>query len=587
MQILLDADTLLEFLLNRSEFIGKVEYLSEILGANSPIQLYLSKPGLDKIVSLVKPLSGLKKSQQLVIWLKKRIKILRLTKAVAKKAILSSAIDYESAVEIHLAIKANIDAIVTHKPSDFSSEELTIITLSDLPQRKRLEDTLSKNIKDLPAVLVIDSEQISNLDKAFYHLPSYTGVKSLEPKESSHQLDLTCSSDKVFSPSGDELLPRSRYARSTAYADVAKLRSLGLESLTCKSFLDVLKESIDRGLSIKSSARSTAYADVAKLRSLGLESLTCKTSIDTLKVGIDRGLSIKFPDLQPIKQLESTRIGGLTATALQPYENSLGSKLTKDMLPSGKGLSLTVDNLSIKPPVPQPIKQLESTRIGGLTATALQPYENSLGSKLTKDMLPSGKGLSLTVDNLSIKPPVPQSIRQLESPRFGRITATALQAPEYLLGGKLMKDILPSGKGLSLAVDSLSVKSLSQSFAQPEVIKFSASTAKYLAYEIPLAGEGIKNSLPSGKELSLAIDNLSSKSLSRSFAQPEITNFNTSTAKYLAHKSPINTLKESIDCPSQLNPPSKVDRAGLFSQTKLLESMQKANTLDSYLSRKN
>jgi hypothetical protein len=532
MQILLDADTLLEFLLNRSEFIGKVEYLSEILGANSPIQLYLSKPGLDKIVSLVKPLSGLKKSQQLVIWLKKRIKILRLTKAVAKKAILSSAIDYESAVEIHLAIKANIDAIVTHKPSDFSSEELTIITLSDLPQRKRLEDTLSKNIKDLPAVLVIDSEQISNLDKAFYHLPSYTGVKSLEPKESSHQLDLTCSSDKVFSPSGDELLPRSRYARSTAYADVAKLRSLGLESLTCKSFLDVLKESIDRGLSIKSSARSTAYADVAKLRSLGLESLTCKTSIDTLKVGIDRGLSIKFPDLQPIKQLESTRIGGLTATALQPYENSLGSKLTKDMLPSGKGLSLTVDNLSIKPPVPQ-------------------------------------------------------SIRQLESPRFGRITATALQAPEYLLGGKLMKDILPSGKGLSLAVDSLSVKSLSQSFAQPEVIKFSASTAKYLAYEIPLAGEGIKNSLPSGKELSLAIDNLSSKSLSRSFAQPEITNFNTSTAKYLAHKSPINTLKESIDCPSQLNPPSKVDRAGLFSQTKLLESMQKANTLDSYLSRKN
>ena len=49
MRILLDADTLLEFLLNRSKFIGKVEYLAEIFGANSSIQLYLSKPGLDKV----------------------------------------------------------------------------------------------------------------------------------------------------------------------------------------------------------------------------------------------------------------------------------------------------------------------------------------------------------------------------------------------------------------------------------------------------------------------------------------------------------------------------------------------------------
>ena len=106
MRILLDADTLLEFLLNRSKFIGKVEYLSEIFGANSSIELYLSRSGLDKIVSL--QALNEKESEHLVTGLKKRIKILRVTKAVTKKARSSSAIDYESAVEIHLAIKANL-----------------------------------------------------------------------------------------------------------------------------------------------------------------------------------------------------------------------------------------------------------------------------------------------------------------------------------------------------------------------------------------------------------------------------------------------------------------------------------------------
>jgi hypothetical protein len=528
MQILLDADTLLEFLLNRSEFIGKVEYLSEILGANSPIQLYLSKPGLDKIVSLVKPLSGLKKSQQLVIWLKKRIKILRLTKAVAKKAILSSAIDYESAVEIHLAIKANIDAIVTHKPSDFSSEELTIITLSDLPQRKRLEDTLSKNIKDLPAVLVIDSEQISNLDKAFYHLPSYTGIKSLEPKESSHQLDLTCSSDKVSSPSGDELLPRSRYARSMTQANIQNISDLVTAYQAYINPINSLQESIRQyskayssvvdSLSIKfPTPQSIIKLESAKYSGLATTLQSFKNPLDESMKGILQvgkayssavdSLSIKSSAFQSFAQLESTKFGGLTPTALKAFANPLGGKLMKDLFPSGKGLSSLFDSLSIKSPISQSIAQLESAKYSGLSTT-LQSFKNPLDESM-KGILQAGKAYSSAVDSLSIKSSAFQSFAQLESTKFSRTTATALQAPEYLLGGKLMKDILSSVKELSLAVDSLSVKSLSQSFAQPECNKLNTSTAKYLAYESHLAGEGIKNSLPLGKELSLAIDSLS------------------------------------------------------------------------------
>jgi hypothetical protein len=546
MRILLDADTLLEFLLNRSKFIGKVEYLSEIFGANSSIQLYLSKPGLDKIVSL--QALNEKESEQLVTRLKKRIKILRVTKAVAKKARSSSAIDYESAVEIHLAIKANIGAIVTHKPSDFSSEELKIISLNDLQQRKHLEDILSKNIKDLPAVFVINSEQISNLE-AFYHLPSYTGVKSLEPKESSHQLDLTCSSDKVFSPSDDELLPRSRYARSIAYADAAKLRSLGLENLTCKTSIDTLKVSIDRDrLSIKLFARSTAQVDIQSSELI----TRCRAYTDPVislkesKLHASKAYSLLVDELsikpllaRPTAYANMQNISDLS-TACQPYISLLDSA-QESIRQYSKIWSSAINSTSIKSPDRQSIGKLKSMRICGLTATALQPYENSLGSKLMKDLLPSGKGWSLAVDSLSIKPPALQSIRQIESTKISDIADTALQPHKNSLGGQLMKDLLPSGKGWSLAVDSLSIRSPAlQPIRQIESSRFGGIVATSLQ----------------------------------------------------APETLLDTWKERMDRASQLNPLLEVhhsfsDRSGLLSQIKSIESMQKANTLESYLSRKN
>jgi hypothetical protein len=509
---LLDPNSLLEFLLNRSNFIDKVEYLSTIFRHNSGIQLYLSQPGLDKIVSLIKPLNGLKKTEQLVTKLKKRIKILRLTKAVAEKA-KSSSINYDSAVEIHLAIKKNIDAIVTHQPDKFSSEKLRIITLSDL-QLNHLELSLAKNINELPAILVTPIDKILNLNKTL-HIPSYIAPKSLKPKKNTRQLNSNYSSNKLSSPTGKNLSPlyidRDRlsiklFAQSTAQVDI---QSAGLIT-GCRAYTDPvisLKESklhaskaysllVDE-LSIKPLlARPTAYANMQNISDLSTACQPYISLLDSAQESIRQyskiwssainSTSIKSPDRQSIGKLKSMRICGLTATALQPYENSLGSKLMKDLLPSGKGWSLAVDSLSIRSPALQPIRQIESSRFGGIADTALQAHKNLLGDKLIKDILPSEKALSLAVDSLSIKSPALQPIRQIESSKFGDIVATSLQAPETLL----------------------------------------------------------------------------------------------------------DTWKERMDRASQLNPLLEVhhsfsDRSGLLSQIKSIESMQKANTLESYLSRKN
>ncbi len=388
MDLLIAANTLLEFLVNRSQFISEVEYLSEMFESNSSARLYIAEPGLDKIASYLKLLNGLENSEKIVDAIKKRVKVLALTQVLAQEARFSCATNYESAVEVQLAIKAGIGAIVTHKPSDFSSEEFTIITLNKLEQRHKLEINYLKN--NLPAILVI-----SNLNKALYHLPSYIAPKLLKQKKNTHQLNPNYSSNKLSTLSGknssplyidQDLLLIKSFARSTAHVDI---QSTGLIT-GCQAYINPvisLKESMLHagkaysslvdGLSIKPLlAQSTTYADVVKLSNLGLESLTCKSSLDVLKTSIDRGLSIKSPIPQPIGQIESTRIRGLTATAPQPYENSLGGKLTNDILQMEKGLS-AINSLSIKSPIPQPIGQIESTRIRGLTATVPQPYENS------------------------------------------------------------------------------------------------------------------------------------------------------------------------------------------------------------------
>jgi hypothetical protein len=608
--LLLDPNSLLEFLLNRSNFIGKVEYLSTIFRRNSEIQLYLSQPGLDKIVSLIKPLNGLEKTEQLVTKLKKRIKILRLTQAVAEKA-KSSSINYDSAVEIHLAIMKNIDAIVTHQPDNFSSEKLSIITLSDL-QLNHLELSLAKNINELPAILVTPVDKILNLNKTF-HIPSYIAPKPSKPKKSTRQLNPNYSSNKLSSPTGKNLSPlyidRDRlliksFARSTAHVDFAKLSSLGLESLTYKSSLETLQASIDRNhSSIKSFARSTAQVDI---QSAGLITgcraytnpvISLKESM--LHAGkayslLMDGLSIKPLVARSTAQANIQNISDLSI-ACQAYISPLNG-VQESIRQHSKICSSAIDSSSIRSPDHQSFAQLESSRFSGMTATALQTHENLLGSKVMEYIRPLGKASSLAVERLSSKSPDPQSFAQLESPRFSGMAATALQTHENLLGSKVMEYIRPSGKASSLAVERLSIKSPAlPSFAQLESSRFSGMTATALQTHENLLGSKVMEYIrPSGKASSLAVERLSIKSPALpSFAQLESTRFGGVAATVLqAHESLLDTLKERIDRSSQLNPLSKVDRsfsdrAGLLSQIELLESMQRANTLDSYLSRKN
>jgi hypothetical protein len=96
---------------------------------------------------------------------------LKYTKIVAQQARFFDNLNWESAVEITLAIRYKIGAIVTHKPNDFSQRDLSILTIKEFQQRQNLNNLFERETKDRPAVLVIDTETIKTLEHIF-SLPS-------------------------------------------------------------------------------------------------------------------------------------------------------------------------------------------------------------------------------------------------------------------------------------------------------------------------------------------------------------------------------------------------------------------------------
>ncbi len=171
-RILLDADMLVEFFINRGVFQEKVEDIFEIINIKG-VEFYLSNFGFEKIRDITKVMSGHKASKEITLLLKRRfgIKILTVTKQIIDEARLLHIENFDSSLEVSLAINSNISAIITHKISDFFGSELNVCSLTDFQERENLEKIFSKETSSRPMVLNIKDE-IATLNH-FYDLPSH------------------------------------------------------------------------------------------------------------------------------------------------------------------------------------------------------------------------------------------------------------------------------------------------------------------------------------------------------------------------------------------------------------------------------
>ncbi|WP_026082646.1 PIN domain-containing protein [Mastigocladopsis repens] len=141
-RILIDADLILEALINRNGCIGDV---SELLDRVHPwIQMYVTDIGWQKIYTYASRLRNTKIAEIVVDWLQEKIQICTVDQTILQQARSSPLKDFESAVELVCAGYQELDAIVTHNYDDFAEapNKFWVWSVAELWVRANLESQL-------------------------------------------------------------------------------------------------------------------------------------------------------------------------------------------------------------------------------------------------------------------------------------------------------------------------------------------------------------------------------------------------------------------------------------------------------------
>jgi predicted nucleic acid-binding protein len=146
MKILVDADVLLEFFINRHGFVEDVELLLKNYEYQH-FELYITDKCLKRI-RLEDGYTDTFTGKDLACKLESILNgyIIRIDKSIKEQARKFSLPDFDSAEELVCAKNMNIDAIVTQNPLNFQGANFPIWSVSELLLRVGLEESLLRNI---------------------------------------------------------------------------------------------------------------------------------------------------------------------------------------------------------------------------------------------------------------------------------------------------------------------------------------------------------------------------------------------------------------------------------------------------------
>lgn len=139
LKILVDADLILEALMNRNNCVEDVSNLLDIV--HPLIQIHITDVGWQKIYNYINRLQNSQVAELVVNCLQEKIKICQIDNNILQQARSSPIEDFESAVELACLSHRQLHAIVTHKPENFANapHHFWIWSIADLWMRANLE----------------------------------------------------------------------------------------------------------------------------------------------------------------------------------------------------------------------------------------------------------------------------------------------------------------------------------------------------------------------------------------------------------------------------------------------------------------
>ncbi len=173
MEVLIDADFILEALINRENFIEDAETLWNLL-ENQEIRGLMTDIGFKKICIFVKKLGGIEAVEQITLVIKSIINVKIVDEDIIEEARSFELLDFESAVEIVCAYTWKVGAIVTQNIQSFSEAEIPILSISQLLERQILENQLlelnPKSLEDdINPSLVILHDEVKPINNGIFN----------------------------------------------------------------------------------------------------------------------------------------------------------------------------------------------------------------------------------------------------------------------------------------------------------------------------------------------------------------------------------------------------------------------------------
>ena len=125
MNVLLDTNVLLDFVLEREPFVEYAEQVFEAAKYHT-IQLFMTATTITDLFYIARKEKGKEQTLDLIEDLLQFVEVASVDKAVILQALRSELTDFEDAVQECAAKQAAIPTIVTRNEADFSNSDLEI-----------------------------------------------------------------------------------------------------------------------------------------------------------------------------------------------------------------------------------------------------------------------------------------------------------------------------------------------------------------------------------------------------------------------------------------------------------------------------
>ena len=138
MRVLIDTNIVLDYLLEREQFLKDAEALFNAIDSGQVIGYVTATTLTDIFYIARRQTRSVELARQAVSTTLAVMVIASVNRAILEAAFASELADFEDAVQIHCAVSQGLDAIVTRDTQDFSGSVIPVLSVPQL--LKRLED---------------------------------------------------------------------------------------------------------------------------------------------------------------------------------------------------------------------------------------------------------------------------------------------------------------------------------------------------------------------------------------------------------------------------------------------------------------